>query len=59
MKEKHGLRWVHYRGLEKKSGAGDACLCCHELEKTGELPMEDEASSFLFIRIASHPPHFS
>jgi hypothetical protein len=42
----------------KKSGTVDACWCCHEFEKTGELPMKAEAPSFLFTRIISYSPYF-
>jgi nitrate/TMAO reductase-like tetraheme cytochrome c subunit len=53
MKEKHGLRWA-----QKNQTQSDACWCCHEFEKTGELPMEAEAPSFLFTRIISYSPYF-
>lgn len=44
-KEKHGMRYTKYRGLDKKSGAYDTCFCHNEPKKISHLAV----GAFVFI----------
>ena len=48
-KEKHGMRWANYRGLEKGHHAHDAYVCRHEFKETSHMVTESRKGyGFLF-----------
>ncbi len=47
-KEKHGMRWTKYRGLEKSRDAYDASVCCNEFKEISHLAMERQGA-FIFL----------
>ena len=53
MKEKHGMRWTTLR-TKRRVDAGDACLCCHEFEKTRQRQLARRRTpNMFFIRFCT------